>query len=93
MIQPYYENDGITIYHGDLLDVLPQMGCVDGAAIVHVNRAGKGFKITVGRIVPQVSRRTRSRSRMGLEHPHLHSISLRRHATPEPRRQGPVERP
>ena len=25
MIQPYFEKDGITIYHGDLLDVLPQL--------------------------------------------------------------------
>ena len=27
-----------------------QMGCVDGAAIVPVNRAGKGFKITVAEL-------------------------------------------
>ena len=25
MIQPYFEKDDITIYHGDLLDVLPQL--------------------------------------------------------------------
>lgn len=24
---PYYQNDGITIYHGDSLDVLPLIGC------------------------------------------------------------------
>jgi len=27
-----------------------QMGCVDGAAIVHVNRAGKGFQCTVAEL-------------------------------------------
>ena len=25
MIQPYFEKNDITIYHGDLLDVLPQL--------------------------------------------------------------------
>jgi site-specific DNA-methyltransferase (adenine-specific) len=25
MIRPYFEKDDITIYHGDLLDVLPQL--------------------------------------------------------------------
>jgi site-specific DNA-methyltransferase (adenine-specific) len=28
-VQPYYEQDGITIYHGDCRDVLPQVGAVD----------------------------------------------------------------
>lgn len=29
MIQPYYEEDGITIYNADCRDVLPQLGQVD----------------------------------------------------------------
>ena len=29
MIKPYYEQDGITIYHGDCRDVLPQLEKVD----------------------------------------------------------------
>jgi len=29
MIKPYYEQDGITIYHGDCRDVLPQLDKVD----------------------------------------------------------------
>ena len=32
MIQPYYEQDGITIYHGDCLDVLPTLAGI-GAII------------------------------------------------------------
>lgn len=28
-IQPYYEEDGITIYHGDCREVLPALSCVD----------------------------------------------------------------
>jgi|TARA_R110000824_G_scaffold205189_1_gene389962 site-specific DNA-methyltransferase (adenine-specific) len=28
-VQPYYEQDGITIYHGDCKDVLPTLPCVD----------------------------------------------------------------
>ena len=28
-MKPYYEHAGITIYHGDALDVLPQLGPVD----------------------------------------------------------------
>lgn len=28
MIEPYYDRDGITIYHADCLDVLPQLGQV-----------------------------------------------------------------
>lgn len=29
MVEPYFERDGITIYHGDCLDVLPQLSAVD----------------------------------------------------------------
>lgn len=29
MIKPYYEQDGITIYHGDCRDILPQLEPVD----------------------------------------------------------------
>jgi DNA modification methylase len=29
MIQPYYEQDGITIYHGDCREILPTLGPVD----------------------------------------------------------------
>ncbi len=29
MIAPYYESDGITIYHGDCRDILPELEPVD----------------------------------------------------------------
>ena len=29
MIKPYYERPGVTVYHGDCLDVLPQLSGVD----------------------------------------------------------------
>lgn len=28
-MKPYYEKDGITIYHGDCREILPQLGPVD----------------------------------------------------------------
>ena len=29
MIEPYYDNNGITIYHGDAGEVLPCLGRID----------------------------------------------------------------
>lgn len=29
MVEPYYEHGGITVYHGDCLDILPQLDPVD----------------------------------------------------------------
>lgn len=31
-MKPYYEEDGITIYHGDCREVLPQIDGEDGEA-------------------------------------------------------------
>lgn len=32
-IKPYFERDGITIYHGDCLEIMPQLDCEVDAAI------------------------------------------------------------
>ena len=29
MIKPYYEENGITIYHGDCREIAPTLGCFD----------------------------------------------------------------
>ena len=34
MIQPYYDEDGITIYHGDALDVLPTLESATATCVV-----------------------------------------------------------
>jgi DNA modification methylase len=50
MIQPYYEQDGITIYHGDCREVLPALPIVDAIVtdppygIDHGNAGGAGAK-------------------------------------------------
>jgi site-specific DNA-methyltransferase (adenine-specific) len=28
-VEPYYEHNGITIYHGDCRDILPNLECAD----------------------------------------------------------------
>jgi DNA modification methylase len=52
-MKPYYEQDGVTIYHGNCLDVLPTLGAVDHVitdppyaiseqGLWHIGRPGKG---------------------------------------------------
>lgn len=45
---PYYEQDGITIYHGDAADVLPSIGFL-GVAVVSDPQYGIGFDTTTKR--------------------------------------------
>lgn len=55
MIEPYYDRDGITIYHGDCLEVLPQLAQVDHVITdppYNVSARGVGGRAntTVGRV-------------------------------------------
>ena len=43
MIQPYYQKNDITIYHGDLLDVLPQLSEATVDCVVTDPPYGIGF--------------------------------------------------
>lgn len=55
-MKPYYEEDGITIYHGDCREVLPVLGVIDavvtdppygvsfgGKSTKHAKRSGEGY--------------------------------------------------
>ena len=41
-LKPYYDEDGITIYHGDCRDVLPTLGPVDAIVIRFAHSAVLG---------------------------------------------------
>ncbi|MEN6458230.1 MAG: hypothetical protein ABFC63_04815 [Thermoguttaceae bacterium] len=43
MIRPHFEKDGITLYHGDLLDVLPQLPEASVDCVVTDSPYGIGF--------------------------------------------------